>query len=281
MSSLRVGLAPEIVLGARSTVPHTIERGYLTVATRAPCTGGAELTRITIDGEPVGSRLLPPGAHTIHIESPDRMKGYTLDIVADLAMTDGTCTRVPVISQSIPLDAVPRVVLVVGVGAQGNTTVAGVKASADVQLGAGATVGPLLLTAHFGVGTAQCVAALCGPGDNGNAKVSAAYGGALTATRGIALPGTALQGSLLTLGARYSFLTTRLDTPEPSPRLDFHALQALLGWAIGVGFQGPFRNRETTPVIEFAIPLGVMAEQSALSKVAFVGGIEGRFLIDL
>jgi len=280
LASIRVGLAPEIVFTARATAPHAIDHGYLTVATRAPCAGGADLSRISIDGAPAGERLLPAGTHTVRVESPDRMNGYTLDIVADFAMADGTCARVPVLSQSIPLDPEPRVVLMLGAGALGNTTLAGVKASADFQIGGGTTVGPILVTAHFGVGTAQCVASLCGPGDAGKAR-TAMSGGALTAMGGVPFSGTALQGSILTLGGRYTFSTTRLPTTEPTPRLDFHALQALIGWGIGVGFKGPFRRRGMTPVIEFAVPVGVMAEQSALSHVAFVGGIEARFLIDL
>ena len=281
LTSIRVGLSPEIVFTAHSTAPHTIDHGYLTVATRAPCTGGADLSRISIDGEPVGTRLLSAGTHTLRIESPDRMKGYTLDIVADFAMVDGTCARVPVLSQSIPLDPQPRFVLVLGAGALGNTTLAGVKASADFQIGGGATAGPILVTGHFGVGTVQCVASLCGPGDDGKARTAPSYGGALTASGGLPLSGTALQGSILTLGARYSFSTTRLPAMEPARRLDFHALQALIGWGMGVGFPGPFRHRGMTPFIEFAIPVGVMAEQSALSQVALVGGIEARFLLDL
>ena len=281
LASMRVGMSPQIVLTARSSAPHAIERGYLTVPTRAPCTGGAELTTISIDGEPPSSGLLPAGTHTVRAEFTDRMKGYSLDIVADFAMADGTCVRAPVLSQSIPLDPAPRFVLVLGAGAEGNTTVSGVKASADFQVGAGGTVGPVLLTAHFGVGTAQCVASLCGPGDDGKARVATALGGALTAIRGVPLPGVALRGSLLTLGARFSFLTTRLPAMEASRRLELHALQGLIGWGFGVGLQGPFRRREMTPVIEFAVPVGVMAEQGALSQVAFVGGIEARFLIDL
>ena len=281
LTSIRVGLSPEIVFTVHSDVPHAIDHGYLTVATRAPCSGGADLTRISIDGQPAGARLLPVGTHTLRVASPDRMKGYTLDIVADFAMADGTCARVPVLSQSIPLDPEPRVVLLLGAGALGNTTLAGVKASADFQLGAGATIGPILVTGHFGVGTVQCVASLCGPGDGGKAVTAPSYGGALTANGGIPLPGTALQGSVLTLGARYSFSTTRLPAMDPSRRLDFHALQALIGWGMGVGFQGPFRRRGITPFMDFAIPVGVMAEQSALSHVAVVGGIEARFLIDL
>ena len=36
-----------------------------------------------------------------------------------------------------------------------------------------------------------------------------------------------------------------------------------------------------TPLIEFAFPVGVIAEQTALSKVAFVGGVELRYLFDV
>ena len=282
--SMRVGLSPEIVLTARSSVPHVIERGYLTVATRAPCTGGAELTRIAIDGEPARSTTLPEGTHTLRIDSPDRLKGYTLDIVADFAMEDGTCARTPVLSQSIPMDPGRRVVVMLGAGALGNTTLAGIKASADFQLGAGASVGPMLLTAHFGVGTAQCVASLCGPGDDGKAKVATTVGGGLSAIGGLPLPGAAFRSSVVTLGARYSYFTTRLPelaSGQDGPRLNVHALQALVGWGIGIGFQGPFRHRERTPFMEFAVPVGVMAEQRAFSQVAVVGGIEARFLLDL
>lgn len=281
LANLRLGLSPQIVLTARSSAPHVIERGYLTVPTRAPCTGGADMTSIAIDGQPAKDGVLPAGTHTLRIESADRMNGYTLDIVADIVMTDGTCARTPVLSQSIPLNAEPRVVLVAGVGALGNTTLAGVKASADFQIGAGGTVGPVLVTAHFGVGTAQCVASLCGPGDDGKAKVATALGGALTAIRGFPLPGEALRGSLLTLGARYSFFTVRLPALAASQRVDFHSVQALIGWGVGAGLPERIRGRGMTPVIDFAFPIGVMAEQSALSQVAFVGGVELRMLLDL
>lgn len=280
LQSLRVGLVPEIVLASRASAPHEIRRGYLTVATRAPCSGGAAISRISVD-DAAEAWLLPAGEHTLRLESEDRLKGYTLDVVADIEMADGTCVRAPVLSQSIPLRPAPRVVLVAGGGAEGNTDLAGVKAAADFHVGVGGTYGPVLLTAQLGLGTAQCIAAVCGPGDGGKARIGTAFSGSLTATRGVPLGGGALRGMMLTAGARYAFMTTRLPALESSRRLDFHSLQALVGWGMGVGFAGPFQRRDLTPLMELAVPVGVMAEQSALSRVAFVAGVEARFLIDL
>jgi len=279
LQTLRVGLFPEIALQSRSSTPHVIQRGFLTVPTRSPCSGGAEITAFTIDGQT--AEILSPGTHSVKALFQDQLNGYTMDVVIDVEMVDGACVRAPVLSQVIPFAPVRRLVLVVGGGADGNTALAGVKASADFHLGVGTIWRSVLLTGQVGAGTAQCVSAVCGPGDGDKARIGPALVGSLAAIRAFPLPGGAWRGSMLTAGARYSFMATRLPALDGNQRLEFHRLQALVGWALGVGFAGPLRHREMTPVLDFAIPIGIMAEQSAFTRVAFVAGVEARFLFDL
>ena len=43
MRHMRLGLGQEMTFESRTTAPHKIQRGWLTVATRDPCSGGAEV----------------------------------------------------------------------------------------------------------------------------------------------------------------------------------------------------------------------------------------------
>src|SRR5262245_5067620 len=135
LKSVRVGLARNAVLESRSTAPHVLRRGWLTVPTRAPCSGGANITDISVDGGgPDG--FLPPGVNTLRLAYDDTLDSYTLDAVADLETDDGACLRVPVLSQSVPMEPAPRFVLALGVWVQGGTELAGVESLADVHVGA-------------------------------------------------------------------------------------------------------------------------------------------------
>ena len=46
---LRLGAKREVVFESRSTAPHTIRGGWVTVATRDPCSGGAEIAEVIVD----------------------------------------------------------------------------------------------------------------------------------------------------------------------------------------------------------------------------------------
>jgi len=280
LQSVRVGLAPELVFESQSSTPHVIRRGWLTVATTFPCHGGAGIRHIAVD-DGGADGLLPAGSHTLRLDFDDNLRGYSLDVVVDLETADGSCIRAPALSQQSAMEPVPRLLLVIGGGAMGNAPLAGAQTIADFRAGVGRTLGPVLVTAELGAGTTQCAASICGKKDNDTFQTAAALMASVSARRGWAIPGRFARGNFVTLGARYAFATTRLPPPADERRLSLHIVQGMLGWAIGVGFEGPFRHRERTLGLEFGVPLGVMFEQASPGHVVFIGGIELRFLIDV
>ena len=118
-----------LVFGSRSAVAHTIRRGWLTVATRDPCTGGADVASISIDGGAVNDGVLPPGSHELSVRFDDGLNDYTLDVVVDLAVDDSGCLRAPAISQAIPLAAENRTVFAGGLGLVANSDLSGLRGS--------------------------------------------------------------------------------------------------------------------------------------------------------
>jgi hypothetical protein len=72
LQHLRLPPRREMTFESHSTVPHQLRRGWVTVGTRAPCDGGAEIVGIAIDGA-VGDGLLPPGAHELSVKFEDRL----------------------------------------------------------------------------------------------------------------------------------------------------------------------------------------------------------------
>src|SRR5262245_56533886 len=99
LEALRLGNAREVVFQSESTAPLAIRQGWLTVATRAPCTGGAEAIEIVVDGGASQPGVLPAGAHELAVQFDHGLGDFTLDTVVDLALEGGACVRAPAVSQ--------------------------------------------------------------------------------------------------------------------------------------------------------------------------------------
>src|SRR5438045_3515171 len=109
LKALRFRKEVQVVFRSDGPSAHTIRAGWLTVPTRAPCSGGQETSRVAVDG--VSGAALPAGTHevTAAFEAGDASE---LDLVVDLQLDDGACARAPAISQSIPMMASDRFAIV-------------------------------------------------------------------------------------------------------------------------------------------------------------------------
>jgi hypothetical protein len=277
---------PQVVLISRSTVPHTLVRAWATVPSRSPCTGGVEADALIIDegvGEGFGAGgALTPGTHQVALRFPDGSLDYTLDTVADLEIEEGACLRAPVLSQSVPLVPQKRPVLVISTGLLGNPDIGGLRAVTSLEVGAGGWLGPFLVNVQVGAGAAICNSALCGKDSSGNLNSGLAIPLALEARYGF---GAGVLGRLQSawfLGGRYAFEPVWLPATTGERSFQLQTLTAVLGWGSGDASRGPFRHLERAVPFEMAIPLGVAVAPDGLDRrVAFTGGLELRFLLNL
>ena len=271
-----------LAFGSHSAVPHTIRRGWLTVATRDPCSGGADVKAIEIDRGAVQDGVLPPGSHELAVRFEDPLDDLSLDVVVDLEIDEGACLRVPAISQSVPFEAEKQFVIVSGLGFEFNPDVSGLRGLFDFHAGAGAWVGPLLLTGQVGVGASLCNEGTCGRDEDGNLNSGLSIPFTVDARYAF---GTATMNKLVNIGlvgARYSFAPVSLPTTmDGDRRFAVHAFQGVLAWGYDT-LKGPVRHVERTLPFEFAFPFGVLVDQGAPQHgVVFVGGIEIRFFFHL
>jgi len=265
-----------LLFDTRSEKAHALRRGWLTVATRDPCTGGAEVGGITIDGGSATGGVLPAGSHELVVKVSD-MEGSELDLVLDLEVDEGACVRAPAYSQVVPIEPDKRVVVVTGFGLGGNQDVAGLRSAYGVYAGAGRWFGPALLTAQVGVGESLCNESTCGKDSDGNLRsgfiipfsVDARYAfSAIVRNRIVGVP---------MLGARYSFTPVRLPTFDGERRFGAHSAQAVLAWGMSDNMPAPVRNFERAVPIEFAFPIGVLVAPNAPGRhLAFAAGFEMR-----
>jgi hypothetical protein len=276
----RAGFWNEFVFQSRSTVPHSIRQGWLTVASRAPCSGGQEATKIAIDGG--GGDSLSPGVHEVAIKFGAAPAGMELDLVVDLGLDDGLCARAPAISQSIPMAAPNRFVMVGSMALHGGSDLRGLRATYGFRVGGGGWLGRFLLTAEAGVGAAVCNDSSCGRDSDGNLKSGVAFPLAVDVRYSFA-PEVSSTIDAFFLGAGYSFMPVRLPASEER-RFGLHGLHVAPGFAFGffpMG-NGPFIHAQRTPLYECLLPIGVLIDPSGSSrKVGFSAGMSFRMLLPL
>jgi hypothetical protein len=273
----RIGLVYRSQTGAS----HAIRRAWLTVPSRAPCSGGAEATEIAVDGQPAPDGVLPAGAHEVRVRL-EAGTHFTLDTVVDLQIEDGLCARAPAVSQSLPFESARRTLLVTSIGLNGNGDLDGLRGLVDFRIGAARWAGPVLLSAEAGIGAATCNPAVCGMTKNGEAKSGSAV--PLSADARVAFDWGTL--NLLTnfglLGARYKFTPVTLPAMDGDRHFGTHGLFGVLGWAFTDAVHGPFHHVERGPLIEMSIPIGVLvAPELATQRAAFSIGFDMRMLFPL
>lgn len=279
---LRMGAPREFVLGSRSTAPHTILRGWLTVPSRSPCEGGAEVDDIVVDDGRGPPGVLPAGTHRIAVKLLPNAVDYTLDTVADLEIEDNVCLRVPVLSQTISMIPQDRPLILLSSGVTGNPDVSGMVAVTWLGLGLGRWVGPLLLDAQVGAAAAICAAATCGKDQQGNLKSGFALPTALEARFGFGSTVLNHFASAWFAGGRYTFEPIWLPATGGERSFRAHSLQAIIGWGTGDPVGASFRHLERAIPIELDVPLGVVADPSGPNRrIAFTGGVEVRYLFQL
>lgn len=282
LKAVRVGSTKEFVFSTRSTAAHAVQRGWLTVATRAPCTGGAEAGEIVIDHGVVPSGELAPGAHELRVRFLRGPEDLSLDLVFDLAFDDGLCLRAPVISQSLPLTVPRRLVLVGSNALDGTSDLSGLRALYGLRIGGGGWLGPLLLTAEAGVAVAICSAGTCGKREDGSLH----SGFAIPLSAEVRYPTAVFVvnnwSNTISVGARYSFSSVSLPALGGDRRLGVHGYQAVLAWGYHETVKGPHRHRERGPLWELSVPIGVLvAPQAAGDSVVFGAGFGLRYLLPL
>jgi hypothetical protein len=277
-----VGGGRQIAYRAHADAPHVIRHAWLTVPTRAPCSGGAAADALDVDGRPSPTGELPAGDHDVRVKLDSNAEDFALDVVVDMEVDEGVCLRAPAVSQSLPMSAPRRLVAVGTMDLAGNSELSGLSAIYDAKVGLGAWLGPVLLTAEAGIGGATCKAQLCGREPDNSLRT----GLAIPATLGVRVsPGAGIRNRVVSVafvGARYAFASVGLPAPEGDRRFATHALQGVVGWAIGDGTRGPFTHLERGPLYEMAFPIGVVwAPDAPAEKVAFAAAFELRFLLPL
>jgi len=281
LRALRILKYTEYIFRSDSASGHTLREAWLTVAGRAPCTGGQIADGLKVDdGEDFA---LPPGTHQVTVVF-EGAPGDGLDVVVDLRMEDGRCARAPAISQSIPLEASQRYTLLLDTTLDGYQTLRGLDDTVGFRLGGGIWLGRTLVTAAAGLGISECEVSTCGPSGNNAKKPS--YGLAASADLRYALaPYVFVDGPVLpSLGLRYSYTPVRVPALTGERRFDLHGLHALLCLGIGPGRlqRGPFRRAERTQNMEVAIPVGVVLDPDGPTrKVAFSAGLAFRIQMPL
>lgn len=284
LKTVTVGTKREFTFALRSPSPHAIRGGWLTVATRSPCTGGAEAAGIVVDDGRTPGTVLPPGQHDVAVRLAEGGRDLVLDTVIDLSLDDGVCVRTPAVSQVIPLAAPAGYVLLISDTIQGNAEMLGLGATFSLGLGAGRWLGPVLLTAEAGVGVAQCNIGTCGKKADGSVYSGLAIPASLDARVKVGSTVTNRVINYGFVGGRYGFTSVSLPAAGVAPERHFgvHTAQAQFIWGLADAGRGPFVGSERTNLVEFAFPIGVMiGPDTATRRLVFTGGIALRFVMAL
>jgi hypothetical protein len=281
LRQLRLGRSKVFTFDSQSTAVHTIRQGWLTVATREPCSGGEEAGRIAIDG---GGSTLSPGTHQLRIDFRDPPTEMGIDLVVDLQMDDGRCARVPALSQSVPMEAGGRFVVMLTNDNVGGEDLRGFRSSLGGSLGAGAWLGPVLLTAQAGVGLAVCNTSACGEDKDGNNIFRVTFPMAVDALYSLE-PTVALDGlSAWLVGVSYGFVPVRLSALEGERRFGVHRFHLTPGAGLGMfrGGDGPFLGTRRSMVMQVLFPVGVHVDPGGPTRtVGLSGGLVFRVLLPL
>ncbi|HVT07913.1 MAG TPA: hypothetical protein VHO67_10665 [Polyangia bacterium] len=279
LSYLRLGKYGQMVFAAQASETHIISQAWFTVPTRSPCSGGTELDDVRVDG---GSWVLPAGSHEIALRSSSVILQYGLDTVVDI-QTDRGCIRAPAVSQSVPLDASPRVALISTIDALFAPMPGGLWAFIGLQAGAGKWLGPVQLIAQAGYAAASCTAMACGRDAQGNLRTGPAVPVTLEARYGLATLMAGDLANVLFLDARYTVTPFWLPLPDGEQRFTAQSLFGELGWGYLVRVPGPLRHLERAAPIELVVPLGVTIQTGGGQKTeaVFSGGVALRYVLSL
>jgi len=282
LESLRVGGSQEVAYATRSIEPHQISHAWLTLPTDVPCTGGAEADRIIVDDGRGAPGALPRGTHEIRARFDTSVRDLTLDLVVDVEIEHGGCLRAPAVSQSLPMVAPRRFVLVTSLDGGGNADLGGIRGMFGLRLGGGGWLGPVLVTAVAGIGEATCADQTCGKGADNMSRSGLAIPAALDLRYSVGSSTNGPFTGVLLVGARSSIMSARVPALDGDRRFLLYGLQGVLGFAWSDAPQGPFLHRERTPLAEFAIPVGVYwSPDTPTNHFAFALGLDVRFLVPL
>ena len=277
MRHMRLGLGQEMTFESRTSAPHKIQHGWLTVATRDPCSGGAEVMDVIIDDGRGAPGALPPGTHELRVKFHDSLAEYSLDIVLDLAIDEDDCVRVPAVSQTIGFTTEKRVTPVLSSVLWGNNDVGGLRAVLGVQAGVAGWLGPVQVAAQIGVGESLCESSACGKKDDGSLYGGLAIPLALDARVPFVSGVRNRMASVGAAGARYAFTSVGLPGLDGNRRFGVHSFQGVLSWGFGDTLAGPFHHLERAMPFEVLFPVGVLfAPDSPGAQVAFGAGMELR-----
>jgi len=283
LETLRLGDAREVVFHSQSSAPLVLRQGWLTVATRAPCTGGAEAIEIVVDGGASPAGVVPAGTHELAVRFDHSLSDFTLDTVVDLALEGGACVRAPAVSQSIPLAARSHPLLTFGGTFDFNADLSGLHGIFAASGGAGGWFGPFLLSGEVALGAVMCNPGLCGRQPDGSLH-SDFTGVASVDVRYVLGSGARFRMvNFVFVGARYAFALARLPAPGGELRFGTHRAEAVLSWAFGEAPQGPFRHLERLALAEIYVPAGVLLAPGAPgdTHVTYTIGLGFRFLFPL
>jgi hypothetical protein len=289
LERLRFGSEAEVIFAVRAGKPHVIRHAWLTVPDRSLCTGGKDAVRVVVDDRTGQDDFLPTGSHQLRLAFPAPATDLDLNLVADLAFTDGGCVRTPVVSQSFPFTATrARFAIVGSTGIDGNSSLDGLKAIYSFSLGAGLWAGPMLLSAEVGVAEAMCETETCGvrEGTQGALRTGVTF----PVSVGVRYPlwanfyGPTHMMLVPTIGARYLFAPIDLPGLDGHHRFAVHGLEAIFAVASSMTTTGPgpFLHGERTPSMEVLVPIGVMLAPAARGdRVAFTAGLSVRAFFHL
>jgi hypothetical protein len=283
LKEVRVAGVQEVVYQTRSIAPHTIYRGRLTVPTRAPCSGGEDAVSIEVDRGTVPPGTLPPGDHELRARFENSANDFVLDLVFDLELEDGTCARAPMVSQSVPMIAVKQFAFVGSIDITATPDLHGLRGLYGGKIGGGGWVGPMLLTAEAGLGSATCVEEVCGRDQQGKFRAGLSVPFSVDARYAFGASNMNRILRVFLVGARYTLATVSLPTLTEGDR-DFvtHAAHGVLSLGIGDAVRGPFQRLERAAFMESFVSVGaVLAPGVSNAGVGFSGGFGVRFLLPI
>jgi hypothetical protein len=265
---------------SRTTTPHTIYGGRLTVATRAPCTNGAEAASIEVDNGAVPHGALPAGAHELRARFEQSARDFELDLVFDLELEGGACARVPVVSQSLPMVPTKRFVLVASFDLAATPDLSGLRGLVHGTVGGGGWLGPVLLTGEAGVGSATCVASLCGRDAMGQFRSGLSIPGSVDVRYAVGSRNVGMLLGVFLVGARYSLATVNLPTIAEGERsFVTHSAHAVVSYGMGDAVRARSAGSSGWPSWKACCWSRRGRADAPQQHVGFSGGIGFRFLL--
>lgn len=279
----RLELGPGVarfVYQLQTGTARTIRQVWLTVPTRAPCSGGAKADTIRVDGGDGGA--VSAGPHSLEVEFAGAASATKLDLVVDVGFVGGGCARAPAISQSLPMTADTRFALLGTADAAAGQDLRGFGGVIAGRLGAAAWLGRVMIGLEAGVGSALCNVSTCGEGENGQIRSRVTFPLAINAL--YSFPTTLLPNGLdaWRLGAQYTLLPVRVPALTGERRFIVHGLQVMPGWGLGPLAAGPFVDAHRNLNMELFLPVGVFIDPSGNSRtVGLYAGAAIRVLFPL